>query len=301
MGPSHDPRLWITSIEIASRASPGRRATTASRYRLGTEPDDERDTAASDLSPQINQSADLLGLYIDEALGRAEAIVAALTVRVTPDDSDVDWAMLAAHSLKGLTAQAGDTALADEVHDVEGAIEDLRRVDESARSVATTAIVGRLQGIERSLGDRARPGVTRDLELQQIADAAAAEVRRVADRRHINVSVVLEVPTAIRVPRRIAGVLVDALGHILRNAVTHGSPHGGAIRIAFRREPDALSVVVSDRGNAESRAAERAPDLDSGRGVGLQAAHSRLTAIGGALTLSPAPWGGTSVTVRVPI
>ena len=62
-----------------------------------------------------------------------------------------------------------------------------------------------------------------------------------------------------------------------------------------------LLVVVGDRGNAESRAADRLPDLESGRGVGLQAAHSRLTAIGGDLTISPAPWGGTSVTVRVPI
>ena len=246
-------------------------------------------------------SASLLGLYIDEALGRAEAIVAALTVRATPDDGDVDWAMLAAHSLKGLTAQAGDTVLAENVHDIEGALEEMRRVDASARSAAATAIVERLRVIEQALTSRAGPDVTRDVALQEIADAAAAEVRRVADRRGISVSVVLEVPHGIRVPRRIAGVLIDALGHILRNAVTHGSPHGGAIRIAFRREPDSLSVVVGDRGNAESRAAERAPDLDSGRGVGLQAAHSRLTAIGGDLTLSSAPWGGTSVTVRVPI
>ncbi len=246
-------------------------------------------------------SASLLGLYIDEALGRAEAIVAALTVRTSPNDGDVDWAMLAAHSLKGLTAQVGDVALAEEVHALEGAIEELRRFDASARSAPVAIIVERLHGTERTLAGRAGPGVTRDVELEQIADAASAEVRRVADRRGIDVSVEMIVPPGIRIPRRAAGVLVDALGHILRNAVTHGSPHGGAIRIAFRREPDALSVVIGDRGNAESRAAERTPDLDTGRGVGLQAAHSRLTAIGGDLTLSPAPWGGTSVTVRVPL
>ncbi len=209
--------------------------------------------------------------------------------------------MLAAHSLKGLTAQAGNIALAEEVHALEGAIEELRRLDASVRPTPTAIIVERLHGIERTLAGHEGPGVTRDVELEQIADAAATEVRRVADRRGIAVSVELVVPPGIRVPRRIAGVLVDALGHILRNAVIHGSPHGGAIRIAFRREPKALSVVIGDRGNAESRAVEHAPDLDSGRGVGLQAAHSRLTAIGGDLTFSPAPWGGTSVTLRAPL
>jgi chemotaxis protein histidine kinase CheA len=242
----------------------------------------------------------LIGLYVDEALGRAEAIVAALTVQAAPDDGDVDWAMLAAHSLKGLTAQAGDTALAEEVHDIEGALDALRRVDASARSAAATAIIERLHGVERRLAGRAGPSDTRDVEIQQIADAASAEVRRIADRRGINVSVELVVPADVRVPRRVAGVLVDALGHILRNAVTHGSSHGGAIRIAFSSGPETLSVVVGDRGNAESRAAEPSPDLDGGRGIGLRAAQSRLTAIGGEVSLSAAPWGGTSVTIRVP-
>lgn len=246
-------------------------------------------------------TARLVGLYVDEALGRAEAIVAALTVRTTPDDGDIDWAMLAAHSLKGLTAQAGDAALAADVHDIEDALVALRHADASARAPAAAALVQRLHAVEQSLTAQLRPGVTRDVDLQEIADAAAAEIRRIADRRDITVTAELVVPPGIRIARRTAGVLVDALGHILRNAVTHGSPHGGAIHVAFRKEPETLSVVVGDRGNALSRSADRAPDLDSGRGIGLQAAHSRLTAIGGALIVSPAPWGGTSVTVHVPL
>ena len=248
-----------------------------------------------DLSPQ------LLGLYIDEALGRAAAIVAALTVQAPPDDGAIDWAMLAAHSLKGLTAQAGDIALAEDVHDVETALHDLRTLDVPARSAAATDLITRLRSIEARLTTRGGPNAVRDIELQQVADAARAEVRRVATRRGIAVTVELVMPQDIRIPRRVAGVLVDALGHILRNAVTHGTQHGGALHIAFSREPETLLVVVGDRGNAESRAVDRTPDLESGRGVGLQAAHSRLTAVGGDLTISPAPWGGTSVTVRVPI
>ena len=209
--------------------------------------------------------------------------------------------MLAAHSLKGLTAQAGDIALAEQVHDIETTLEQLRGLDVAARSTAATDLLERLRTIETQLTARGGPNVTRDIELQQVADAAHAEVQRVAERRGIAVTVELVMPPDIRIPRQVAGVLVDALGHILRNAVTHGTQHGGALHIAFSREPDTLLVVVGDRGNAESRAADRLPDLESGRGVGLQAAHSRLTAIGGDLTISPAPWGGTSVTVRVPI
>jgi len=95
-------------------------------------------------------SASMLGLYVDEAFGRAEAMVAALTVSTSPTDEDVDWAMLAAHSLKGLTAQAGDIALAQEVHDIEGALEQMRRVDASARTAAATALVERLHVIEQA-------------------------------------------------------------------------------------------------------------------------------------------------------
>jgi chemotaxis protein histidine kinase CheA len=228
-------------------------------------------------------------------------MVAALTVQSPPDDGAIDWAMLAAHSLKGLTAQAGDIALAEEVHSIETALEQLRIIDVHARSAAAADLITRLRAVEARLTARGGPDAVRDMDLQQVADAARAEVQRVARRRGIAVTVELVMPPAIRIPRRVAGVLVDALGHILRNAVTHGTQHGGALHIAFSREPDTLLVVVGDRGNAESRAADRVPDLESGRGVGLQAAHSRLTAIGGDLTLSPAPWGGTSVTVRVPV
>lgn len=248
--------------------------------------------------PLSNDS--LKGLYLDEALGRAEAIVAALTVGSAPTDEDVDWALLAAHSLKGLTAQAGDLALADRVHAIEDALTTLRTLDTTQRAADTATLVDQLQTVTNALTAGVGPNVSRDVALEEIGEAAAGEVRRVAERRAITVTVELVVPSGIRVPRRIAGVMVDALGHVLRNAVTHGSPRGGAIHIAFTRSADILTVVVGDRGNAESRAAERTPDLESGRGIGLQAAHSRLTAIGGELSLSPAPWGGTSVTIRVP-
>ena len=257
--------------------------------------------AASVPDPPINQNAELMGLYVDEALGRVAAIIAALTVRTTPADAEIDWAALPAHSLKGIAAQAGDLPLAEEVHAIETALDALRGIPEADRRDAATAVVDRLRGVQESLQDRAGPAVVRDVALEQIAEEAGTEARRVAERRGVRVVVDLVVPAGARVPRRIAGVLLDALGHIVRNAVTHGTPRGGTLRMVFEPAIDSLVVIVSDRGATDRAAAERKPDLDSGRGVGLRAAHGRLMAIGGELSVASGAWGGTSVTIRLPI
>lgn len=252
--------------------------------------------------PVTRLDSALMGLYVDEALGRVASIVAALTVRPAPDDATLDWVALPAHSLKGLTAQAGDLHLAEEVHAVETSLGELRRMtDPDARARAASTIAERLHVIERALQGRAEPGARR-IDLRQIADAVAAEVRRVAERRQVKVGIDLVVPDGISIPRRIGGVLIDALGHIARNAVVHGTPRGGTVRIVFAHEPEAIVVVLSDHGSTGARegASEGTTTVESGRGVGLQAAHGRLMAVGGELSLSSGAWGGTSVTIRVP-
>jgi chemotaxis protein histidine kinase CheA len=244
----------------------------------------------------------LLGLYVDEALGRVASIVAALTVSPAPDDATLDWVALPTHSLKGLTSQAGDVHLTEEVHSIETALGDLRRTsDPDSRAGPTSAVVERLRAIERELQARVAPAA-RLIDLRQIADAVAAEVSRVASRQGIPVGVDVVVPEGVTISRRVGGVLIDALGHVARNAVVHGIPRGGTVRVVFSREPKAIVVVVSDHGSPRGAGApiERSSDLDSGRGVGLQAAHGRLMAVGGELSLSSGAWGGTSVTIRVP-
>ena len=247
----------------------------------------------SDLSPH------LLGLYIDEAVGRAKAIVAALTARPDPADGDIAWAAEAAHSLKGLTMQAGDTPLAEEVHAIETDLEALRH---GADPTVAAGIVARVHAVEAALVARGGPGVVQDIDVQEVADAARAEALRVASHRGVHVSVDLIVPQGLRVPRRVGGVLVDVLGHLARNAVVHGTPEGGAVRLVFETDDDGLTVVVSDRGDSDRRTnVTRRPDLSSGRGVGLRAAHGRLAALGGELSVASGAWGGTSVTVRIPL
>ena len=229
------------------------------------------------------------------------AIIAALTVQAMPTEAAIEWAALPAHSLKGIVAQAGDLPLAEEVHGIETDLGGLAEIPEPQRADATAAVIDRLRAVQTSLEARSGPGVERDVALERIASEASAEIRRVADRRGVPVAVDLVVPSDIRVPRSIAGVLLDALGHIARNAVTHGTPRGGTVRMVFESTPESLVVIVSDRGATDRTDAARPPDLDSGRGVGLSAAQGRLMAIGGELSVASGAWGGTSVTIRVPL
>lgn len=195
--------------------------------------------------------------------------------------------------------QAGDITLAEEVHAIESALQGLRGDGEQTRE--TAVVVERVRAVERALAGRAGPGVARDVALDQVADAARDEALRAAARRGVRLSVEVVVPRNARVPRRIAGVLVDVLGHLARNAVAHGTPDGGTLRITVESGPDLLTVVVSDHGDRERANVTRRPDLTSGRGVGLRAAQGRLAALGGDLSVSAGPWGGTSVTVRIPL
>lgn len=280
-------------------ASARRCAGGAADYRLGAE--SPAAECATNTDPAISRNPDLMALYVDEALGRVAAIVAALTVQAVPADAEIDWAALPAHSLKGIAAQAGDLPLAEEVHAIETALDGLRRLPEAERAAAAAAVVDRLRAIARDLEARAAAsGLVRDVPLDQIAREAEGEVRRVAERRGVPVGVDLVVPADARIPRSAAGVLLDALGHIARNAVTHGTPQGGTVRMVFEPGPDALVVIVSDRGSTAAGTA-RPSDLDSGRGVGLRAAHGRLMAVGGDLSLASGAWGGTSVTIRLPV
>lgn len=196
--------------------------------------------------------------------------------------------------------QAGDIALAEEVHAIEPALDELGR-DSGDRAAATAAVVERIRAVERALASRVGPGVARDVDLEQVADAARAEALRAAARRDVLLSVEVVVPRGARVPRRIAGVLVDVLGHLARNAVAHGTPDGGTLRISVETGPEVLTIVVADHGDRERANVTRRPDLTSGRGVGLRAVQGRLAALGGTLSVAAGPWGGTSVTVSIPL
>lgn len=89
---------------------------------------------------------------------------------------------------------------------------------------------------------------------------------------------------------------------LAENALRHGLaplPAGGTLRIAARRDGEALLVTVSDDGRGWPAAGSAA----AGHGIGLANTRARLAALhrGAATCLAGTePTGGTTVTVRLP-
>lgn len=71
------------------------------------------------------------------------------------------------------------------------------------------------------------------------------------------------------------------------------------MRVSLRRTADELLLEVADDGAGIPEGRLRSA-LREGH-IGLASSIQRVEAVGGSLTLSPAPGGGTSAAVRLPI
>jgi hypothetical protein len=239
--------------------------------------------------------SELPGLLVEEALGRIGAARTELAAGVLDSAAGRRLAE-ALHSLKGLLAQGGFDDVADEVH----AMED--RLSEAKRAAGRAALLDRLREVRTAL--LARVDVTeRDRQVSggELIDALVVEARRVAARRQVALTpVVSEGPWPI-LPRRVAGILSDAAGHVVRNAVVHGG-RGGAVAVHFslRVDKEGVHLLITDVPSAARVVPANATDRDAGRGVGRGAAASRLAEIEGTMSESRRSDGGLAVTLHVP-
>ncbi|MFN8121399.1 MAG: hypothetical protein U0237_03115 [Thermoleophilia bacterium] len=225
------------------------------------------------------------------ALARGQALRVAAAIRATlaggPGPGDLTWAADAAASLEGLAGHVAGDGVA-------------------AAAAAVTAALSSGGDAAPALGDLEAwldgdAAVPRDLPLEAVAVAARADAARAAARRGVVVKVDVTAPDGVRVSSSAAGALVDALGRVVRDAVTHGTPDGGALRLAFQPDGDDLTVVVSDGGDSRGdSAAAGVVEVDARRTAGLQGAAGRVAAAGGELAVGVGPWGGASVTLRLP-
>jgi signal transduction histidine kinase len=108
---------------------------------------------------------------------------------------------------------------------------------------------------------------------------------------------------------------VDAIVRIVREAVSNAKQHSGATQVIVHVEQaeGALRVIVDDNGNpnlppSASRAVDgyRVRDAEEaepsrGTGLGLESMTRRAAALGGEIEVSPSPFGGTRVALRVPL
>jgi two-component system sensor histidine kinase UhpB len=87
-----------------------------------------------------------------------------------------------------------------------------------------------------------------------------------------------------------------ALFRIFQEALTNIAKHAGATRVtvSLRRQRQHLTLSICDNGRGITPADRLKP-----HSFGLRGMHERARALGGTLSLSPAPGGGTVVTVKV--
>jgi two-component system, NarL family, sensor kinase len=87
----------------------------------------------------------------------------------------------------------------------------------------------------------------------------------------------------------------------VRELLTNAAKHAGAtrVRVSVRRAADAILLEVADDGAGIAEG--RLPDALREGHIGLASSIQRVEAVGGSLTLSRAPGGGTTAAVTLPI
>lgn len=228
-------------------------------------------------------------LVRDEAIGRADTLAAVLQMSPTPTDDDIDWATTAARSLAGLGARLGVDADA-----VVAGLDHLRRTAPADRGDGRDRLLAALTATRADLVALGSAVVPETLKLAEIAASARAEAERLATTLGIPIVAEVVLREGTSVGRRVAGAIVDAIALVLGHMAAHGCVRGGSVRVEVRRDGELVAVTLGDRGNAESR---EVPDAVAG--PELAAAASRMTALGGEIAVSAAPWGGTSVVIKV--
>jgi signal transduction histidine kinase len=155
--------------------------------------------------------------------------------------------------------------------------------------------------------DAGRTGARHEVDLADVASAALAEVRPVADGHRLTISEAGPVPVQANEDElhRLAVNLLD-------NGLRH-TPDGSEIKVAVERRNGDAVLEVSDDGpgipaGMESQIFSRfvrgsgPADIsgDSGTGLGLAIVKAVATSHGGDVEAGPSPTGGARFTVTLP-
>jgi signal transduction histidine kinase len=165
--------------------------------------------------------------------------------------------------------------------------------------------------IAAAAGDLSEQGRRELLEIRQAVDAALAEVREVAHGLYPPLLSASGLPTALRrfhehatlkpevtaegvgrYPPEIESAVYYCCLEAIQNATKHGG-RGVRVSVALAEEDGQLAFRVVDDGPGFV--------LGDVRGLGLQNMEDRLGALGGQVTITTAPGGGTTVSGSVPV
>ncbi len=162
--------------------------------------------------------------------------------------------------------------------------------------------IARLQ--DRVVDMEARPEPL-DHVLDDVRDLIGEDLE--GQKAHLHIENDGALPAVVADPRGLRSLLRN----LIENAVFYG-PEGGTVTVRARRQGSRIMIEIEDQG--EGIDAEDIPRLmnpfeqgdnaltrsTQGAGLGLPIARLTAEAMGGALTLSPAPDGGLLVTVTLP-
>ncbi|MDP9482159.1 MAG: HAMP domain-containing histidine kinase, partial [Chloroflexota bacterium] len=276
--------LTATAREIASTRDPSQRI-----------PEPERDDEVAELARTLDQML----RELDAARGEAQQMMQAQR----------DFIADASHELRTpLTSiLANLELLQEELSQAERAGEEGAMVEGAlASSHRMRRLIGDLLLLARA--DAGRAGIRREVDLSEVAEAAVAEVRPVADGHNLELSAA-------------EGVSVDADAdelhrlavNLLDNGLRH-TPPGSTIEIAVERRnghavlevtDDGPGIPEDERDQVFSRFARLAGPADviadSGTGLGLAIVRAVATSHGGTVEAGHAPNGGARFTVTLPV
>jgi signal transduction histidine kinase len=165
--------------------------------------------------------------------------------------------------------------------------------------------------MEAEEGDLSESSRERLLKITQSVEAALAEIREIAHGLYPPLLTALGLPTALRrlqehatSPPEIDAVGVgryppeieSAVYYCCLEAIQNATKHGG-------RGVHVSVVLAEQDGRLTFRVVDDGPGFAAGevRGRGLQNMEDRLRAIGGRLTIAPAPGRGTTISGDVPV
>ncbi|MGH7764752.1 MAG: sensor histidine kinase [Candidatus Dormibacteraceae bacterium] len=178
-----------------------------------------------------------------------------------------------------------------------------RRIEEEAVRMST--LVDDMLLIARL--DQGRPLETQPVDLQTIAQDAAADARVVAPQREIHLDAAAPVVVTGDDTR-----LRQVLGNLVRNAIVH-TPTKSPIEIAVRTDNGTARVTVADHGPGLGREqidrifepfyrADPSRSRDSGgAGLGLSIVSAVVAAHGGHVKVQQTSGGGATFEVELPL
>jgi signal transduction histidine kinase len=146
-----------------------------------------------------------------------------------------------------------------------------------------------LEGVRR-MARELRPSALDDLGLVAALDGYMHEFTR-----RTRLETRFEPACGDRLPPRVELVLYRIAQEALTNVAKHAN--AGRADVWLVREPGAVSLTVRDDG----RGFDPARISAAGRGMGLFSMRERAELVGGTLTLTSSPNGGTSIAVRIPL